>query len=425
MENNRNNTRRDGGNRFKKSNDFKEKRNGDSYGDKKFGSRNMKDDKASSYGKRNGGGYASKGGNKPWHNSDAEEGKSFAPRASYGDNKKERGFRSNSYSGFAGGKGRGRATDKGYKKNFSSNDEWEETIWTDTDGYKPLNNDYRDGDRKGGRGRYDRKGGNSDFYGRGERRFDNKPAQRKGSAPVQKNKEEGVRLNKYIANAGICSRREADVLIASGAVSVNGEIVTQMGFKVKPEDVVNYGGERLVSEKKRYVLLNKPKGYITTSDDPQERKTVMMLIENACKERVYPVGRLDRNTTGVLLFTNDGDMAKKLTHPSTGARKIYHVELDKNLTHADMQRMREGLMLEDGEIMVDDVQYVGNGEKRNVVGVVLHSGRNRIVRRIFEAMGYEVCKLDRVLFAELTKKDLPRGRWRLLSEKEVSFLKML
>lgn len=215
------------------------------------------------------------------------------------------------------------------------------------------------------------------------------------------------------------------MLIASGAVSVNGEVVTQMGYKVKPDDVVNYGGERLVSEKKRYVLLNKPKGYITTSDDPQERKTVMMLVENACTERIYPVGRLDRNTTGVLLFTNDGDMAKKLTHPSTGARKIYHVELDKNLTHADMQRMVDGIMLEDGEIAVDDVQYVGNGEHKNIVGVVLHSGRNRIVRRIFEAMGYEVCKLDRVVFAGLTKKDLPRGRWRLLTDKEVSFLKMI
>lgn len=244
-----------------------------------------------------------------------------------------------------------------------------------------------------------------------------------GKAPQASKNDNTTRLNKYIANAGICSRREADVLIESGAISVNGVVVTQLGFKVKPGDVVNYGGETLVSERKRYILLNKPKGFITTMDDPQERKTVMNLVADACTERIYPVGRLDRNTTGLLLFTNDGELAKKLTHPSTGARKVYHVELDKPLTATDRRRMLEGITLEDGDIAVDAVEY--SAEDRNVVGVELHSGRNRIVRRIFESLGYEVYKLDRVIFAELTKKNLPRGRWRELTAKEIGFLKML
>ena len=234
-----------------------------------------------------------------------------------------------------------------------------------------------------------------------------------------------TRLNKYIANAGICSRREADKLIAAGAVMVNGVVVSELGYKVKPGDVVSYGGQTLKSEPKRYVLLNKPKGYITTVDDPQERQTVMQLVDNACSERIYPVGRLDRNTTGLLLFTNDGELSRKLTHPSTGVYKIYHVELNHPLTREDMRRMTEGIVLEDGPIAVDEVQYVGNGEDKRIVGVVLHSGRNRIVRRIFESMGYDIHKLDRVVFAGLTKKDLPRGRWRMLTEKEVGFLKML
>ena len=258
-----------------------------------------------------------------------------------------------------------------------------------------------------------------------DNKFDHKKENYRNSnkADAPKKSDGSVRLNKYISNAGICSRREADVLIASGAVSVNGEVVTQLGFKVMPGDVVHYGGEKLVSERKRYVLLNKPKGYITTMDDPQERKTVMNLIADACTERIYPVGRLDRNTTGLLLFTNDGELAKKLTHPSTGARKVYHVELDKPLTANDRKRMLEGLNLEDGEIAVDAVEY--DGDDKHCVGVEIHSGRNRIVRRIFESMGYEVYKLDRVIFAELTKKNLPRGRYRVLTDKEVSFLKML
>lgn len=236
---------------------------------------------------------------------------------------------------------------------------------------------------------------------------------------------EEMRLNKYIAHAGICSRREADVLIAAGGVSVNGKVVTEMGYKVQPGDVVNYGGETLRSEPLRYFLLNKPKGYITTVDDPQERKTVMMLIDGACTERIYPVGRLDRATTGLLLFTNDGELARKLTHPSSRVYKVYQVELDRPLVAADMRQIRDGVELDDGPIQVDDIQYVEGLNDKRILGVQLHSGRNRIVRRIFEHLGYEVRKLDRVAFAGLTKKDLPRGRYRELTAKEVGFLRMI
>ena len=257
-----------------------------------------------------------------------------------------------------------------------------------------------------------------------------RPAGRKVSAP-QKPKEphaEGaMRLNKYIAHAGICSRREADELIAAGSVKVNGKVVTEMGYQVMPGDEVQYGGEKLRSERHRYFLLNKPKGFITTTDDPQERRTVMMLMDGCCAERIYPVGRLDRATTGLLLFTNDGELAKKLTHPSTQVYKIYQVELNKPVTKEDMKRLLEGIELEDGPMHVDDIQYaaVGKTIDKRIVGVELHSGRNRIVRRLFEALGYEVHKLDRTTFAGLTKKDLPRGRWRELTEKEVGFLKMI
>ncbi len=234
-----------------------------------------------------------------------------------------------------------------------------------------------------------------------------------------------TRLNKYIANAGICSRREADVLISTGVITVNGEVVTEMGYKVMPGDVVKYNGNELKSEKKVYILLNKPKGYITTSDDPQQRKTVMELIADACSERVYPVGRLDRNTTGLLLFTNDGELTKKLTHPSFGAQKVYNVELDSTISKADMHVLMKGVELEDGFQNVDAINYT-NGEPvdKRKVGVSIHSGKNRIIRRLFESLGYEVVKLDRVYFAGLTKKNLLRGHYRFLTEKEVAFLKM-
>ena len=233
-----------------------------------------------------------------------------------------------------------------------------------------------------------------------------------------------MRLNRYIANAGVCSRREADELIAAGAVSVNGKVITEMGYRLEVGDKVNYGGETLKKEKHVYVLLNKPKDFITTSDDPGNRKTVFDLVKKACKERIYPVGRLDRNTTGLLLLTNDGELTKKLTHPKHGVRKVYHVTLDKPVTKSDLDKLaNEGAELTDGPVMPDVVSYVGDNKKE--VGIELHSGRNRVVRRIFESMGYEVIKLDRVVFAGLTKKDLPRGDYRMLTEKEVSFLKML
>lgn len=231
-----------------------------------------------------------------------------------------------------------------------------------------------------------------------------------------------VRLNKYIANAGVCSRREADTLIVAGAISVNGQVVTELGFKVMPTDEVRFGDKVLQREKPVYILLNKPKDYITTMYDEFNRKHVMQLIKGACKERVYPVGRLDRDTTGLLLFTNDGEMTKKLTHPRSGVRKIYHVTLNKNLKPSDLEQIAAGVELDDGEMVVDEISYVG--ANKDEVGVTIHSGKNRIVRRIFESLDYEVVKLDRVVFAGLTKKDLPRGAWRMLTEAEVNILKM-
>ena len=234
-----------------------------------------------------------------------------------------------------------------------------------------------------------------------------------------------IRLNKYLADSGICSRREADDLILAGAVSVNGEVVTELGTKVKTTDKVVYGGQTLNREKLRYVLLNKPKGVITTSDDPYERHTVMDLVEGACQERIYPVGRLDRNTIGLLLLTNDGELAKTLTHPSHNVKKLYHVTLNKPLTAADFEQIEKGLTLEDGPITVDKIDYVTDDPTMREVGVEIHSGRNHIVRRIFESLGYEVMKLDRVMFAGLTKQSLPRGHWRFLTSAEISMLKRI
>ncbi|MFI5219018.1 MAG: pseudouridine synthase [Bacteroidia bacterium] len=252
----------------------------------------------------------------------------------------------------------------------------------------------------------------------------NKTNFRKPSPEGQSSEPGLIRLNKYISNSGICSRREADDMITAGLISVNGKIITQLGTKISPEDVVKYDNETLKRERNVYVLLNKPKDYITTADDPEKRNTVMELVADACKERIYPVGRLDRNTTGVLLFTNDGELTKKLTHPGSNIKKIYHVELDKNLKADDMQKISDGIELEDGMAYVDEIAY-DNPVDKSHAGIELHSGKNRIVRRIFEALGYEVRKLDRVVFAGLTKKDLPRGKWRFLSEREVGILKML
>lgn len=235
--------------------------------------------------------------------------------------------------------------------------------------------------------------------------------------------DEPIRLNKFLANAGICSRREADEFITAGVVSVNGEIVTELGTKVKRSDEVKFHDQPVSIERKVYVLLNKPKDCVTTSDDPQERKTVMDFVKGACKERIYPVGRLDRNTTGVLLLTNDGDLASKLTHPKSLKKKIYHVYCDKNVTKADLDQIVQGITLDDGEIHADAISYASDTDKSQV-GIEIHSGKNRIVRRIFESLGYRVVKLDRVYFAGLTKKGLRRGDWRYLTEQEVAMLRM-
>ncbi|RUA31854.1 MAG: rRNA pseudouridine synthase [Bacteroidetes bacterium] len=245
----------------------------------------------------------------------------------------------------------------------------------------------------------------------------------KSAETKEKELKEGIRLNKFIANAGICSRREADQHIADGKVKVNNKVVTELGFKVKPMDDVAFEGKPIKREKLVYVLLNKPKGFITTMDDPKGRKTVMDLVSAAGDERIYPVGRLDRNTTGLLLFTNDGELAKKLTHPSHKIKKIYQVELDKPITEEDFLKIQEGITLEDGEVKVDNLAILSPDAKS--LGMEIRMGRNRIVRRTFEHLGYEVIKLDRTTFAGLTKKELARGKWRFLKEKEVINLKHL
>lgn len=247
---------------------------------------------------------------------------------------------------------------------------------------------------------------------------------RVSKGPRKKPTNEGMRLNQFIAHAGICSRREADQFIAAGVVSINDEVVVELGYRVKPSDSVKFNNELIKSEKKKYLLLNKPKGFICTSEDPKNRKTVMELVSGACKERLYPVGRLHRQTTGLLLFTNDGEVAKKLTNPKHSVKKIYHVLLDKNLKSADLKKIVEGVNLEEGAAYVEAATYIKNAPKREV-GIEIHRGKNSTVRRIFEHLGYNVLRLDRVYFAGLTKKDIPRGRHRFLSEQEVAMLKMV
>ncbi len=251
-------------------------------------------------------------------------------------------------------------------------------------------------------------------------RFQKKPA----SKPI-KSDVDGIRLNKYISNSGICSRREADVLIAAGSAMVNGKVITEMGYKVQLTDEVRFDGSLINPETKRYVLLNKPKNYITTMDDERGRKTVMELVHMATKERIYPVGRLDRNTTGLLLFTNDGELAKKLTHPKHNVRKLYHATLDRKFAIKDLQTLSSGdFSVEGKKVFIDDVAFV-EGSSKSEVGIEIHSGRNRIVRKIFETLGYKVVKLDRVIFAGMTKKNIQRGHWRHLTEQELNNLKML
>ncbi|WP_113662099.1 pseudouridine synthase [Pedobacter nanyangensis] len=312
----------------------------------------------------------------------------------------------------------------GFKKSFDHKEG--KRSYVKKDSYAKDGASAKFGDRKD-----NRYGDNRPFRKRDDKGFKNKKED-KGErvAPTLRNRKSKVeddliRLNRYIANAGICSRRKADELIEAGVVSVNGKVINELGFKVDPyKDEVRYNGELLKREKKVYVLLNKPKDYITTTDDPQERKTVMHLVDKASRERIYPVGRLDRNTTGLLLMTNDGDLADRLSHPRNGITKIYQVELNRNLTQGDFNKIQFGLELEDGFIKPDNISYVA-GASKNEVGIQIHSGKNRIVRRIFEHLGYEVVKLDRVVYGNLTKKDLPRGRWRYLEEHELIQIKHL
>ena len=281
-------------------------------------------------------------------------------------------------------------------------------------GDKPAYGERKFGDKKYG----DRKFGDKP-YKPGPRKHDDKPASYPKFTPEKQVGE--MRLNRFLAQSGLCSRREADDFITAGLVTVNGQIVTQLGTKVLPTDEVKFNDSRVQGEKKVYLVLNKPKGYVTSLDDPHAGKTVMDLVEGACTERIYPVGRLDKNSLGLLLFTNDGDLTKQLTHPSYKKKKIYQVTLDKPLARADMDRIAEGITLEDGEIFADEISYVK--ENKQEIGIEIHSGRNRIVRRIFEFLGYTVTKLDRVYYAGLTKKNLKRGAWRFLSREEVERLK--
>ena len=291
-------------------------------------------------------------------------------------------------------------------------------------GDKPAYGEKKFGPKKFGEKKFgDKKFGDRKFVDKpfkpAYKKHDDKPASYPKFNPEKQTGE--MRLNRFIAQSGICSRREADDFITAGVVSVNGKIVTELGTKVLPTDEVRFNDEPVQGEKKVYLVLNKPKGYVTSLDDPHAGKTVMELVSGACTERIYPVGRLDKNSVGLLLFTNDGDLTRQLTHPSYKKKKIYQVTLDKPLTRADMDRIAEGITLEDGEIYADEISYVK--ENKQEVGIEIHSGRNRIVRRIFEFLGYNVTKLDRVYYAGLTKKNLKRGAWRFLTREEVERLK--
>ena len=322
------------------------------------------------------------------------------------------------------------SSDRSYRPRFNPNgengDRPQRSYGNNAGGDRP----YRPRYNSEGGDRPQRSYGNRDSYSRPIRRTADYDPNAKYSKKKQiEYKEqfvdpnEPIRLNKFLANAGVCSRREADEFITAGVVSVNGEVVTELGTKIKRGDEVKFHDQAVSIERKIYVLLNKPKDTVTTSDDPQARRTVMDLVKGACSERIYPVGRLDRNTTGVLLLTNDGDLASKLTHPKYLKKKIYHVHLDKNLTKADMEQIAAGIQLDDGEIQADAISYTDDF-KKDQVGIEIHSGKNRIVRRIFESLGYKVVKLDRVFFAGLNKKGLRRGDWRYLSEAEVNYLRM-
>ena len=360
------------------------------------------------YGRPQGGGYNNRGGyqNRPqggyrprFNNNDEEGG--YQPRQQGGYGRPQSGGYNNNRGGYQSRQqgGYGRPQGGGYNNNRG--------------GYgRPQGGGYNN---RGGYGRPHTPGYDPNAKYNLKKRIEYKEENIDPNEPL--------RLNKFLANAGICSRREADEFIQAGVVTVNGEVVTELGTKILRTDEVKFHDAPVSLEKKVYVLLNKPKDYVTTSDDPQQRKTVMDLVKDVCPERIYPVGRLDRNTTGVLLLTNDGDLASKLTHPKFLKKKVYHVHLDRNVTAHDLQQIRDGITLEDGEIKADAVEYADDNDKAQV-GIEIHSGKNRIVRRIFESLGYRVTKLDRVQFAGLTKKNLRRGDWRFLTEKEVDMLRM-
>lgn len=355
--------------------------------------------------------------------------RSYRPRFNSGDNQGDRPQR---------------AYGSSYRPRFNSGDEGGDRPQRSYGGserpFRPRFNPNAEGGERPQRPRFNPNGGRSGYgqgnsYGQGYGRPQRpRTADYNPNAKYSKKKQieykeqfvdpnEPIRLNKFLANAGVCSRREADEFITAGVVSVNGQVVTELGTKIKRGDEVKFHDQVVSIERKVYVLLNKPKDTVTTSDDPQARRTVMDLVKGACEERIYPVGRLDRNTTGVLLLTNDGDLASKLTHPKYLKKKIYHVHLDKNLTKADMEQIAAGIQLDDGEIHADAISYTDENKKDDV-GIEIHSGKNRIVRRIFESLGYKVVKLDRVYFAGLTKKGLRRGDWRYLTEQEVNYLRM-
>ena len=361
-----------------------------------------------------------------------EEGGEQRPQRSYGNN--DRSFRPRFNPNAEGG-------DRPQRPRFNSNNErggYGQRPYN-AGGDRPQRPRFNPNAEEGGRPqrpRFNANGGGRGNFGGGGYGRPQRPrtADYNPNAKYSKKKQieykeqfvdpnEPIRLNKFLANAGVCSRREADEFITAGVVSVNGQVVTELGTKIKRGDEVKFHDQAVSIERKIYVLLNKPKDTVTTSDDPQARRTVMDLVKGACEERIYPVGRLDRNTTGVLLLTNDGDLASKLTHPKYLKKKIYHVHLDKNLTKADMEQIAAGIELEDGEIHADAISYTDENKKDDV-GIEIHSGKNRIVRRIFESLGYKVVKLDRVYFAGLTKKGLRRGDWRYLTEQEVNFLRM-
>lgn len=376
------------------------------------------------YQQRQGGYQQRPQGYRPHYNNESEEG--YQPRQGQYGQRQQAGYRPHYNKDAEGGyqprqNQYGDRQQAGYRPRYNANQ--------GEGGYQPRQGGYQRGGYQRPQYGQQRQGGyNRQGYNR-QRTADYDPHAKYSLKKRIEYKEEHidptvpVRLNKFLANAGICSRREADEFIQAGVVTVNGNVVTELGTKVMRTDDVKFHDQPVKMEKKVYVLLNKPKDTVTTSDDPQQRKTVMDLVKNACPERIYPVGRLDRNTTGVLLLTNDGDLASKLTHPKFLKKKIYHVFLDKNVTAHDMQQIASGITLEDGEVHADAIEYASPTDKSQV-GIEIHSGKNRIVRRIFESLGYRVVKLDRVQFAGLTKKNLRRGDWRFLTEKEVDMLRM-